>query len=319
MPGPSPFTVLDALHTTFVQSLPAVPRAPGHWDRSQRVAGLSPRPARPTTEGTSLPTAGPDRGGAPLRRDGSQARQRRHRRSPLRIGSRSGSWRISRSSTLAQFLDDPYPRALEAGVAKRAPAGHATPRAAQAAAVTTIRPAGRRRSHSRRRRSRCSGSRPATNAPAGPGPFENGSHHAAKVGCSIVAYRTAGTTSTKACRDEQLDEVAFACSRQAGLVPDARLDHARGVPEHGQRSAIARVVPHAGSDHAVTSCHPSHLGEACDGSAMKWTTSWASATSNVPSSNGSRSADPWRMSIAGNRFRIAETKDADGSSAATAP
>ena len=51
---------------------------------------------------------------------------------------------------------------------------------------------------------------------------------------------------------------------------------------------------------------------------MKWTTSWASAASNVPSGNGSCSADARRTSAPGLRARAAATNGSDGSTAATA-
>ncbi|RAK27785.1 hypothetical protein B0I29_122168 [Actinoplanes lutulentus] len=50
---------------------------------------------------------------------------------------------------------------------------------------------------------------------------------------------------------------------------------------------------------------------------MKCTTSEASVRSNDSSANGSRSADAYRTSTAGNLARLAATKDDDGSTADT--
>ena len=53
------------------------------------------------------------------------------------------------------------------------------------------------------------------------------------------------------------------------------------------------------------------------GSAMKWTTSWASAASKVASGNGRCSAAASRTSTPGNRSRTAATNGLDGSTAVT--
>ncbi len=53
------------------------------------------------------------------------------------------------------------------------------------------------------------------------------------------------------------------------------------------------------------------------GSAMKWSTSWASAASNVASSQGRASAGASRTSAPGTRDAHAAANPADGSAAAT--
>src|SRR5205823_13557268 len=73
--------------------------------------------------------------------------------------------------------------------------GHGVPRAAQASAETVNGAAGNLSRHrSRSRACRVKASR-ATNAPAGPTPSVNGSHHSSNVGCSTSTEIAASSIS----------------------------------------------------------------------------------------------------------------------------
>ena len=88
-------------------------------------------------------------------------------------------------------------------------------------------------------------------------------------------------------------------SGEARLVLHARIELAGGLPEHAER-----VRSPAWSQTQAATMPPERVtrsisGRPATGSAMKWTTSCASAASKLASSKGSRSADACRTSTPG--------------------
>ena len=69
----------------------------------------------------------------------------------------------------------------------------------------------------------------------------------------------------QSCLREQFPQVAFTGSGKLGLVLRAGIELAGGSPEHGQRRAIAGVVPDARCDDPTGACHSRHLAQSCDG------------------------------------------------------
>ena len=61
---------------------------------------------------------------------------------------------------------------------------------------------------------------------------------------------------------EELGQMAFADTGQARLIVGGGIQLAHGRPERGQRSASARVVPHARRDHPAGTGDPAHLPQA---------------------------------------------------------
>ena len=61
---------------------------------------------------------------------------------------------------------------------------------------------------------------------------------------------------------EEPGQVAFAGAGQIRLVVRGRVQLAHGGPERGQRSAVARVVPHAGGDGPAGAGDPAQLPQA---------------------------------------------------------
>ena len=90
---------------------------------------------------------------------------------------------------------------------------------------------------------------------------------------------------------EQLGEVTFARAREAATRPARRVELARRVPERAERAAAAGVIPDASRPRRRRLRVTRAISRSpATGSAMKWTTSCASATSNASSSKGSSSA-----------------------------
>ena len=61
---------------------------------------------------------------------------------------------------------------------------------------------------------------------------------------------------------EEPGQMALAGAGQVRLVFGGRIQRAHCRPEHGQRPAAARVVPHAGTDDPAGPGHPAHLPQA---------------------------------------------------------
>ena len=144
-----------------------------------------------------------------------------------------------------------------------------------------------------------------------------GCHHSSKDPYGTVTVSFPGSTaSSPAARNSS--------TRCPSLVP-ARPDSS-SAPGSRSRTADQNVLsgplPSAKSQTHAATTPPGRVTRAISaspatGSAMKCTTSWASAASTLRSASGSRSAAACCTTTPGHRRRAAATNDADGSTATT--
>ena len=154
-------------------------------------------------------------------------------------------------------------------------------------------------------------------APAGPTPSVYGSHHSSKVGCRTVTEEPWPRARAARCREE-LREVALARAGEVRLASTpgssscaACQNGLSGPVAPGVIQTQAARTPSRRVTRRISASPPT-------GSDMKWTTSWASAASNVPV-RGATARPGARCTVTpGLRTRAAATKLSDGSTAETA-